>query len=91
VIKHHLKHMAIAAAVVLALLLAVGVDLSGALRYALLLACPLGMLAMMLVMGRGHGGHGNPPHPHAGPHPAASDETQPSSADRPRDDHERVA
>ena len=90
-IKHHLKHMAIAAAAVLALLLALGVDLSGALRYALLLACPLGMVAMMLVMGRGHGGHDNPPHPHTGPRPAASDQMQPSSTGRPRDDLERIS
>jgi len=57
VIRHHLKHMAIGAAAVLALLLAFGVDLAAALRWAALLACLLGMAAMMLVMGRGHG-HG---------------------------------
>ena len=90
-IKHHLKHMAIAAAVVLALLLALGVDLSGALRYALLLACPLGMVAMMLLMGRGRSGHGTPPHPHAGPHPAVTDEVPLGGADRPQGDHERIS
>ncbi len=54
-IKHHLKHMAVAAAAVLVLLLVLGVDLSGALRWAALLACPVGMGAMILVMGRRHG------------------------------------
>lgn len=60
-IKHHLQHMAIGAALVLALLLAFGVDLSRALRYALLLACPLGMAAMVVAMGRGRG-RGDGPH-----------------------------
>lgn len=90
-IKHHLKHMALGAAVILGLLLAFGVDLSAALRYALLLACPLGMVAMMLFMGRGrghaHGHHG--PHGHRGHEDVAADaggENQPT-----RDDHERIA
>jgi hypothetical protein len=62
--KHHLKHMAIGAAAVLALLLAFGVDLGEALRYAALLACPLGMIAMMAVMGRNNHGHAHGPGTH---------------------------
>lgn len=66
--KHHLKHMAIGGAVVLAVLLALRVDFGTALRYAALLACPLGMIAMMVFMGR-RGGH------HHGEQPAPTDTT----------------
>lgn len=57
VLKDHLKHMAIAGGVVLAVLVAFSVDLETALRYAVLLACPVGMMFMMWHMGR-HGAGG---------------------------------
>lgn len=53
----HLKHMAIGAGVILAALLLVGLPIGSALTYALLLACPLMMVGMMLMMG-GHGSRG---------------------------------
>ena len=57
--KRHLWFMVGGAAVVLVVLLVAGVGPGQALRYALALACPLGMVAMMVVMGRGAGhGHG---------------------------------
>lgn len=64
--KAHLKHMLIGGAAILAVLLAVGVDARQALSWAVLLACPLMMVAMMLMMGRGHrapaeGGHQHNP------------------------------
>ncbi|NKY10829.1 DUF2933 domain-containing protein [Cellulomonas hominis] len=93
VIRHHLKHMAIGAVVVLALLLAFGVDLSRALPYALLLACPLGMIGMMFFMGRGNG-HGH--EGHHGPntqghgHDRAVDAEPPVGGGLTREDHERI-
>jgi xanthine/uracil permease len=54
-IKHHVKHMAIAAAVIIVVLVIAGVDLGQALRSAVVLACPLGMIAMMFMMGRHRG------------------------------------
>lgn len=89
-IKHHLKHMAIAAAAILALLLALGVDLAGALRYALLLACPLGMAAMVFMMGRGSHQHGPAPHPDADPHTEPGGLSQ-GDAGRVSGDHQRVS
>ena len=57
----HLKYMLIAAVAVLAVLLLTGVSLTTALPYALLLACPLMMIAMMAFMT--HNSSGNrPPH-----------------------------
>ncbi|MCG7284750.1 hypothetical protein MHY85_02030 [Cellulomonas sp. ACRRI] len=90
-IKHHLKHMALGVAVILGLLLAFGVDLSTAFRYALLLACPLGMAAMMLFMGRGrdrsHGHQGS--HDHRGHERVAANA---GGENRPtRDEHEPIA
>jgi hypothetical protein len=56
--KHHLRHMAIGGGLILAVLLALRVDLRTALTYALLLACPLGMVGMMVMMNKqGQGGH----------------------------------
>lgn len=79
--KHHLKHMAIGAVVILAVLLALGVNLGQALPYAILLACPLGMVSMMFFMNR-QGGHNHgdatgqdPGHEHVTP---------------TREDHERI-
>lgn len=79
--KHHIKHMAIGAVVILAVLLAFGVDLGQALPYAILLACPLGMAAMMLFMNR-RGGH-----EHGGDtdQDAGHEHTTPT-----REDHERI-
>lgn len=48
-------------------LLLVGVSFREALPLALLLACPLMMVGMMFVMGRGMGAHGSNTHQH-GPH-----------------------
>jgi len=93
VIKHHLKHMAVGAAVVLALLLAFGVDLSKALPYALLLACPLGMVGMMFFMGRGSGhGHEDPhgPSAHGHNHDEVVDAAPPAGGGLTREDHERI-
>ena len=58
--KRHLWFMAGGAGVVLVVLLVAGVNVGQAARYALALACPLGMVAMMFVMGKGAGhGHGH--------------------------------
>ena len=58
--KRHLWFMAGGAGVVLVVLLVAGVNVGQAARYALALACPLGMVAMMFVMGKGAGhGHGS--------------------------------
>ena len=54
-VKRHLWWMVGGALVVLAVLLAVGLDASRAARWALALACPLGMVGMMAVMGKGAG------------------------------------
>lgn len=54
---NHLKYMLLGGAGVFGVLLLVGVPLSSALLYAVLLACPL----MMVTMG-GHGGHGGAGH-----------------------------
>lgn len=56
-IKSHLKHMLIGGAAILAVLLVVGVDLRQAFQWAVIAACPL---MMVVMMGRGHGGHGDP-------------------------------
>ena len=53
-LKHHVKHMVIGAAVVLVALIALGVNLGEALMWAVLLACPVGMIGMMWWMGRQH-------------------------------------
>lgn len=52
-LRQHLTHMAVAAVAVLVLLALAGVSWADALRWALLLACPVGMVAMMWFMGRG--------------------------------------
>lgn len=52
--KAHLKGMAIAGGLVLAVLLVAGVRPGAALSWAATLACPLMMVAMMLAMRRGH-------------------------------------
>ena len=64
--RHHLKHMAIGGTAVLAVLLLLRVDLRTALVYALLLACPLGMVGMMFMMNKG--GHGEHDHGTGGGH-----------------------
>jgi hypothetical protein len=98
--KHHLKHMAIGAGAILAVLLLFRVELGTALPYALLLACPLGMVGMMVMMDRSKGGG----HQHgAGCHDAdagaseSSTALQPDAPDpaadgesRTRENHERI-
>lgn len=59
-LKHHLKHMAIGGVAIVGVLAIAGVDLGQALRWGILLACPIGMIAMMAFMGR-HRGEGAQP------------------------------
>ena len=77
--KHHLKHMAIGGAAVLAVLLLLKVDLRTAVTYAILLACPLGMVGMMAMMTKGgHGQHDHGAgggHEHCGGHQDGTDAT----------------
>lgn len=63
---NHVKHMLIAGGGLLVVLIVAGVPLGTALPYAVALACPLMMVAMMLMMGRGRagGGHGKAPAHH---------------------------
>ena len=56
---NHLKYMLLGGAGVFGVLLLVGVPLTSALLFAVVLACPL----MMLTMG-GHGSHGGAGHDH---------------------------
>ena len=56
---NHLKHMLIGAVGLLGVLLAVGVPLGRALPLAISLACPLMMVWMMVMMGRGDHAHGS--------------------------------
>lgn len=75
---NHLKHMAIGAGIVFTGLFLVGVPIGSALTYGLLLACPLMMVAMMVMMG-GRAGHGS------GAAPGTGDdhgEREPTQADR---------
>ena len=58
----HLRMMAIGAALLLGAFVLFGVPFATALRYALVLACPLMMGPMMLSMG-GHGGTGTSQRP----------------------------
>lgn len=58
----HLRMMAIGAVLMLGAFVLFGVPFATALRYALLLACPLMMALMMLSMG-GHGGTGTAQRP----------------------------
>lgn len=57
--RAHLKHMIVGGIAVLALLVALGVSFPRALTWALLAACPIGMIGMMWLMGRQGGGHGH--------------------------------
>ncbi|ADG76536.1 conserved hypothetical protein [Cellulomonas flavigena DSM 20109] len=54
----HLKWMALTAAALFGVLLLLGNSVGDALRYAVLLACPLMMVAMMFGPHSGRGGHG---------------------------------
>jgi hypothetical protein len=51
--RNHLKQMLLAGVAVLAVLLIAGVPFGRAVPYAVTLACPLMMVAMMWMMGRG--------------------------------------
>lgn len=84
-LKHHLKHMAIATAIILVVLAIAGVDLGQALRSAAILACPLGMLAMMFMM-RGHGGRPTADHDSAD-HTVVSTDSPAQNALRPMPHH----
>ena len=99
--RHHLKHMAIGGTAVLAVLLLLRVDLRTALVYALLLACPLGMVGMMFMMNKGgHGEHDHGAgggHEHCGGHQHGADATfhdehqhgaVPTSGDEHEHEHE---
>lgn len=77
--KHHVKHMALGGVVILAALLVLDVNLGPALLYAVLLACPLGMAAMMFFMNR-HGGH----------HHGTTGQDASHVPDRTRENHERI-
>ncbi|HEY3548881.1 MAG TPA: DUF2933 domain-containing protein [Propionicimonas sp.] len=57
--KGHLKHMLIGGAAILAVLLVAGVDFRQALQWAVLLACPVMMMGMMVMMNRNGGSHGH--------------------------------
>jgi type III secretory pathway component EscV len=61
---NHLKHILIGAAVLLGVFVVAGVPLGRALPYALFLACPLMMIAMMFMMGRSQDGHSGCSHEH---------------------------
>lgn len=67
--KGHLKHMLIGGAAIFAVLLVAGVDLQQALQWAILLACPLMMVGMMMMMNRKGGSQG---HDHGSSHHAPS-------------------
>jgi hypothetical protein len=78
--KGHLKHMAIGSAAVLVVLLIAGVNPGAALRWAVLLACPLGMVGMMMMMNRHGSGQADHDHEHGahvgGDHAAAPEHTE---------------
>ena len=57
-LRAHLTHLAVGGIGLLALLVMFGVRFPQALTWALLLACPLGMMGMMWFMGRNGHGHG---------------------------------
>jgi hypothetical protein len=89
--------MAIGGAAVLAVLLLLKVDVRTAVTYALLLACPLGMVGMMFMMNKGgHGEHDHGAtggHEHCGGHQQGADETfhdehQHGPAEAPGNAHE---
>lgn len=83
--KGHLTHMVIGAVAILAVLLVAGVDLGAALRYALVLACPLGMLGMMVMMNHKPGDQGADHQHHSSGGPSADVDTP-----RTVPDHERI-
>ena len=65
---NHFKQMLIIAVVILGGLLAFGVPTGSALVFAVLLACPIGMAAMMYFMSRDE--QGQNAHGHGGAHQA---------------------
>ncbi len=95
--KHHLKHMAIAGALIVVVLLVAGVDLGRAVPYALALACPVGMILMMVMMNKHSGQGGGQGHCHGGDgdldSSSAGDRQVHDSHPTPemtRDNHERL-
>ena len=77
----HLKYMLLVGGGLFVVLLVAGVPVSTALFYAVLLACPLMMVAMMAMMGHGtgSGGHAGCDHDHG----AASDSTAGTAGETP--------
>jgi hypothetical protein len=80
---NHMKHMLIGGAGILVVLLLAGVSLGSALPYAFVLACPLMMVAMMVMMnrGNGHGGQGGGGHDHGDRGDGQSTEQDPKAID----------
>ena len=97
-LKHHLKHMAIGGGLILAVLLIFRVDFGTALSYALLAACPLGMVGMMFMMDRhskaGHDDaascHGPGPSVTAGGAEGGAANAANAGQPRTRENHERI-
>lgn len=88
---NHLTQMLLGGAGILAMLLVAGVSPGTALTFAVLLACPLMMFAMMSAMGRGIDEHGG-----GGGHGDCGDDHRPGGADeaqhsRPKTDRELKA
>lgn len=65
---NHMKHMLMAGGGLLVVLLVAGVPLGTELPYAIALACPLMMVAMIVMMGRGQAGQGRGGHAEAHAH-----------------------
>lgn len=84
--KGHLKHMLVGGAAIFAVLLVAGVDLQQALQWAILLACPVMMVGMMLMMNRKGGSQ---THDHGTSHPATG--TQPLNAAAPLGSNDRTS
>ena len=71
---NHVRYMLLGGAGVVGVLTLVGVPLSSALLYGILLACPL-----MMIMMPGHGGHGGGHH-----HSSRGDDHPHESSGKPR-------
>lgn len=83
-LKAHGKQMLVAGVAVMAVAVVLGAGWRQAVTWGLLLACPVGMLAMMWVMGRQmSGGHarGAADEHHEGCHGHATDLSQPFVTD----------
>jgi hypothetical protein len=65
--KSHGKHMLLGGAGIVVLMMALGVGWQQAVTWGVLLACPLGMMAMMWFMGRQNAGGAGHEHGAGGP------------------------